>query len=38
MKEPLFINVIFDMQHTEVKYFMTIVHVLDTKQNVYTLG
>ena len=34
MKEPLFVNVIFDMQYTEIKYFMTIVHVLNTKQNV----
>ena len=23
MKEPLFVNVIFDMQYTEIKYFMT---------------
>ena len=34
MKEPLFIHVIFDKQYTEIKYFMTIVHVLNTKQNV----
>ena len=34
MKEPLFVNVIFDMQYIEIKYFMTIVHVLNTKQNV----
>ena len=34
MKEPLFVNVIFDMQYTEIEYFMTIVHVLNTEQNV----
>ena len=33
MKKPLFVIVIFDMQYTEIKYLMTIVHVLDTKQN-----
>ena len=32
--EPLFVNVIFVMQNTEIKYFMAIVHVLNTKQNV----
>ena len=34
MKELLFVNVVFDMQYTEIKYFMTIVYVLNTKQNV----
>ena len=33
MNESLFIHVIFDMQYTEINYFMTIVHVLNTKQN-----
>ena len=37
MKEPLFVNVLFDMQYTEIKYFMTIVHVLKTKQNVINI-
>ena len=34
MKEPMFVNVIFDMQDTEIKYFVSIVHALHTKQNV----
>ena len=34
MKEPLFVNIIFDMQYTEIKYFLTIEHALNTIQNV----
>ena len=34
MKEPLLANLIFDLQYAEINHLMTIVHVLNTKQNV----
>ena len=34
MNKPLFVKAIFDMQYTEIEYFMTIAHVLNAKQNV----
>ena len=38
MGESLLVEIIFDMQYTEIKYFVTIVHVVNTKQNVILIS